>query len=1053
MKKLIMLLVLLASSAGASIDFKGTADIVGLSGQVIDTNALNTYQIADSVRIITTFQGKPCLDAWYNAGDAEADSTAGILTWYDAVGDIDADSGVGLYTVTAMFYDASNGTYTNRYLQFYLGIQSVNMASASNDALDLTTDICNILADSNIATIDVNIVSVSDDAINLVSDVTGALADSNIATIDVNIASVSDDALNLVSDVTGALADSNIATIDVNVASVTSDAINLVDDVTGTLPDSNIATIAVATDSLSTNALHDLFTYDLAQYADSAATRFGHLAESGLDTSKFGYAEDVWMNIDTAPFDTSNVLDWMEAKIGTTAATDTTKIKTLVENNPLLFRDVAMVNSDSSSAANLETMLNGTGGGTLSLGRIAVSGANSTNGSFAITNSSGPAIIASGTTAGAVYKASAGTGVIDSGTVNALALVAGTGDAINGTSTSGDGIDVAAGTNGTGLKATGNGVGAGITGQGGSNGHGAYFVGVGTGSGLYAIGGVTSGHGIAGIGSTSGDGMRLAGGLSDGDALQLSPDPSPSTPGAAMYIRGELDSANFASGTFDSAHFTDKFFTNAQGAASGLDSTKVWGAAKQALTQGDFIWRANQFIIKTDGAANDTGAFAVYNSGPSTSDHAVSLAGNAGNGLYQFSTSNSAVEYSTPSDQPTAWHRNSGNGEAQKFTAVGNNAVEITSSVSTAGVASLEISATGEGVATRIYADTGDALLLQVANNAVAGTNNALQIEGRSYLHNRGSAPYRLEDAMLIEAQRSGRALYLLSDSSTAFRISGDSGIVILADSATAGIIGGLDTLLAGGGSGSETDTTTMKVMFANNPDLVGADTATMKTMASNNPALFYGPSGTGAGTGSYSVVIYALDTVGADAALELTKITAQDASGGVAGYDHTDGTGKVTLALDAGTYTILARRPGYVFDQPSLLVSGNIDSTAVLGYTDAAGYVVGVLNVGSGIPNAYGQMMPRTGAKMTLQLIGEQNLHDTTWAYFPRVQEDYPDSTTGEVSFYMIPNSLLTPAGSYYILTASVHDGHSSMDAIVRKFVVDTSSTAINILNTTEVW
>jgi hypothetical protein len=422
--------------------------------------------------------------------------------------------------------------------------------------------------------------------------------------------------------------------------------------------------------------------------------------------------------------------------------------------------------------------------------------------------------------------------------------------------------------------------------------------------------------------------------------------------GATKALSGRLDSTNFNAGgyrgfwdvgwnsAFVAGSMGDSLGTQAyvQGSASGLDSTKVWGAAKQALTQGDFIWRSNQFIIKTDGSTNDTGAFAIYNSGSSAQDRAMSLQAAGANALYAYNSAGTTptVRITGVGTTPALDVVNSGTGEAGKFTAAGNNALELTSAVSTAGVATLEISNTGEGIGTRIYADTGDALLLQVANNAATTTNNALQIEGRSFIHNRGSQPYRLEDAVLIEGQRSGRALYLLSDSSTAFRISGDTGIYILTDSTNAGIIGGLDTLLSVTSSGGA-DTTAIRRMMIDNKDSIGGlDTTALIATATAYPALFYGPSGAGAGTGIYQVNVYAIDTSGTDSALATVHITARDASGGLsADGPNTDGTGKVVFALDAGTYTILASRAGYYFTVDTLTVSGNIDSTAVVGYNN----------------------------------------------------------------------------------------------------------------------
>jgi hypothetical protein len=587
---------------------------------------------------------------------------------------------------------------------------------------------------------------------------------------------------------------------------------------------------------------------------------------------------------------------------------------------------------------------------------LAVSGANSTNGSVYVNNTTGEGAIIAGTTAGATITGSAGNGTTITGSTNGLALVGGTGDALNGTSTSGDGLEFTSGTSGRGAKFTGNGTAAGVEIDGGATGRGLDLDG-GT-DGLYV------------------NNVRFYTGTANDTAFVIDASGSGTTVGLAIIaasatgkdIKAELDTFNF----------TASFFDSAQGAAAGLDSAEVYQAATAALGAGNPA-RFSMLHVKANRA--DSAAMFVYNAGSAealkvqsdgavSDDHAVSLVANAGNALYQYSTGNSAVEYSSPSDQPTVWERNSGTGEAHKYTSIANNSVEITSSSATSGQAALEISHTGAGRGVRLYSDSSDALLVQVATNATAAGNNAIQVEGRTYIHNRGAAAYRTEDAILVEGQRSGRALYLLSDSSTAFRISGDSGVVILTDSTASGILGGLDTVITATTSGGGADTADIKTMLENNPGIVGSDTTTMKIMGTNNPAIFYGPSGTGSGTGSFQVVIYARDTSGVDANIQGVKVTALDASLGTAAFDWTDGTGKVTFALDAGNYTILGHKTAYYFPNGSLTVSGNISAT----YHD--GYDVVLASAGENNCNVYGYMFdagdnPLIGATVQAVRIG----------------------------------------------------------------------------------
>lgn len=117
------------------------------------------------------------------------------------------------------------------------------------------------------------------------------------------------------------------------------------------------------------------------------------------------------------------------------------------------------------------------------------------------------------------------------------------------------------------------------------------------------------------------------------------------------------------------------------------------------------------------------------------------------------------------------------------------------------------------------------------------------------------------------------------------------------------------------------------------------------------------------------------------------------------------------------------------------------------------AAYVTGYLDVTSGEVTVGGALTPRSGAKFTLQLIGEVSLNDSSWAYFPKVQENWVDTTTGRVTFRLVANTMLYPVGSYYILTAQVFDGYSMQNSILRKFIVDTLTDPVNILRTTQVW
>jgi hypothetical protein len=170
--------------------------------------------------------------------------------------------------------------------------------------------------------------------------------------------------------------------------------------------------------------------------------------------------------------------------------------------------DVGQISGDATAADNLETMLDGTGGQTWSLGRLVIDGANSTNGSFYVRNTDGHATIFTTSSSGAGHA-----GLYCSAT---------------------------AGHN-MGLYFGGFGGGSGIYGLGGStSGSGITLLGQGGGHGLYLLGNA-AGHGIYSAGGANGDGMRLLG------------------QGTGKDLSATLD-LNDVSGNYDKDDYEDDFF-------------------------------------------------------------------------------------------------------------------------------------------------------------------------------------------------------------------------------------------------------------------------------------------------------------------------------------------------------------------------------------------------------------------------------------------------------------------------------------------------------------
>ena len=190
--------------------------------------------------------------------------------------------------------------------------------------------------------------------------------------------------------------------------------------------------------------------------------------------------------------------------------------------------DAVAISADTVAADRLETMLDGTGGNTLSLGQLNV------------VNSTGTAIIASSTGGGGEGITATGNGAGAGMRVTGGAT--GKGLHTQGGVTSGDGLYSEALASGSGIIARAAGTGDGILAQGPGavssgtssgfradatvNGHGLFLQGSGTGHGIFAQGtsgiraeGSSGGAGIAALGGATGHGIQALGGVTSGDGI------------------------------------------------------------------------------------------------------------------------------------------------------------------------------------------------------------------------------------------------------------------------------------------------------------------------------------------------------------------------------------------------------------------------------------------------------------------------------------------------------------------------------------------------------
>lgn len=104
-----------------------------------------------------------------------------------------------------------------------------------------------------------------------------------------------------------------------------------------------------------------------------------------------------------------------------------------------------------------------------------------------------------------------------------------------------------------------------------------------------------------------------------------------------------------------------------------------------------------------------------------------------------------------------------------------------------------------------------------------------------------------------------------------------------------------------------------------------------VKDTADVYPNTFYGPSATG--TGSDTIVFYAIDTLGDDSARNDVLITVIDSTGSDVIFGRTSGNGNITFFLDPDGYSVNAYSRGYGYNSRSYTVAGNDDSVDVTGY------------------------------------------------------------------------------------------------------------------------
>lgn len=115
-------------------------------------------------------------------------------------------------------------------------------------------------------------------------------------------------------------------------------------------------------------------------------------------------------------------------------------------------------------------------------------------------------------------------------------------------------------------------------------------------------------------------------------------------------------------------------------------------------------------------------------------------------------------------------------------------------------------------------------------------------------------------------------------------------------------------------------------------------------------------------------------------------------------------------------------------------------------------GWVYLYVDVGEGrIDPSTGTMVPKEKVDLFLQLVGAQGIHDTSWVIVPTLYKKKPDAA-GRAIFTVPANTVLRPKGSFYELTWSAKDRGLYSWGTIRKFILDTIPSSINVLQTQEV-
>lgn len=219
-----------------------------------------------------------------------------------------------------------------------------------------------------------------------------------------------------------------------------------------------------------------------------------------------------------------------------------------------------------------------------------------------------------------------------------------------------------------------------------------------------------------------------------------------------------------------------------------------------------------------------------------------------------------------------------------------------------------------------------------------------------------------------------------------------------------------------------------------------------------------------GAGSGIYTVDVYAFDTLGGTTTA-VEGATVDFRLWGLGQPSHrtvnTWPSGAGRIATNVGSLAVrIVDNPFYIFPTAWDSLSWTADySDSIYGYLNvpaaatSPNYVRAYVDIGEGIiDSASGSMIPRNAVQLHLELIGHPTLNDGSWMIIPKRYTATP-STSGRVNFVIPANTVLTPEGSYYVLSFRAYDGTQKMSGELKRFIVDTIPDPLLILDAMETW